>query len=152
MNQKDLIELVKKMRAELGLSLMDIKAAVVEAGGDEAKAKQILKEKGLKKAEKKAERDTKEGRVFVYGHATGKMAAMVQVLCETDFVAKGDDFQNLGKDLVLHVAAMGPKDKKELLAQEFVKDPTKTIDVMIKDVVAKLGENIQIGEFVKYEI
>ncbi len=152
MDNKKIIEQVKKLREELGLSIMDIKAALVEAEGVEEKARQILKEKGLKKAEKKAERDTKEGRVFVYGHATGKMAAMVQLWCETDFVAKGDDFQNLGKDLVLHIAAMGPKDKKELLAQEFVKDPSKTIDVMVKEVVAKLGENIQVGEFTKYEI
>lgn len=147
-----MVEQVKKLREELGLSIMDIKAAVVEADGDEVKAKKILKEKGLKKAEKKQDRETKEGRVFVYNHTTGKMAAMVQLLCETDFVAKGDDFQTLGKNLVLHIAAMGPKDKKELLEQEFVKDPSKTVDVMVKEVVAKLGENIQVGEFVKFEI
>ena len=152
MIQTDILNKVKKLREELGLSIMDIKAALVEAKGDEAKAKQILKEKGLKKAEKKQDRETKEGRVFVYSHVTGKMGAMMELFCETDFVAKGDDFQELGKNLVLQVAAMGPTNKEELLKQEFVKDPSQTIDVLIKGVVAKLGENIQVGKFVKYEI
>lgn len=152
MNNKDIINKVKKLREELGLSIMDIKAAVVEAKGNETKAKEILRKKGLQKAEKKAERETHEGRVFVYRHATEKMGAMVELLCETDFVAKGDDFQTLGKNLVLHIAAMDPKDKKELLKQEFVKDPSTTIDTMIKSVVAKLGENIQVGKFVRYQI
>ena len=152
MNQKDLINTVKKLREELGLSIMDIKVALVEAKGDETKAKQILKEKGLKKAEKKQDRETKEGRVFVYSHVTGKMGAMLELLCETDFVAKGDDFQELGKNLALQVAAMGPDSKEDLLKQEYVRDPSQTIDVLIKGVVAKLGENIQVGKFVKYEI
>ena len=152
MDNKKIIEQVKKLREELGLSIMDIKAAVVEANGDETKAKEILRKKGLQKAEKKAERETHEGRVFVYRHATEKMGAMVELLCETDFVAKGDDFQDLGKNLVLHIAAMDPKDKKELLKQEFVKDPSVTIDVMVKGVVAKLGENIQVGKFVRYQV
>ena len=152
MDNKKLIEQVKKLRDELGLSIMDIKEALVEAKGNEEKAKEILREKGFKKAEKKAERETKEGRVFVYKHTTEKMAVMMELLCETDFVAKGDDYQNLGKDLVLHIAAMNPKDNKELLGQDFVKDPSKTIDEMVKSVVAKLGENIQVGRFVRYEI
>lgn len=152
MDNKKLIEQVKKLRDELGLSIMDIKEALVEADGNEAKAKEILREKGLKKAEKKAERETKEGRVFVYRHTTEKMAVMVEILCETDFVAKGKDFNNLGNDIALHIAAMNPKNKKELVKQEFVKDPSKTIDEMIKTVVAKLGENIQVGKFVRYEV
>ena len=152
MKQNDLINKVKKLREELGLSIMDTKEALVEAGGDETKAKEILKKKGFAKAEKKAERDTKEGRVFVYRHATEKMAVMVELLCETDFVAKGDDFAFLGKEIAIHIAAMNPKNSKELLKQEYVKDPSTTIDSMVKAVVAKLGENIQIRNFTRYEV
>jgi len=152
MKQNDLINKVKKLREELGLSMMDIKGALVEAGGDEVKAKEILKKKGFAKAEKKAERDTKEGRVFVYRHATEKMAVMVELLCETDFVARGGDFQTLGKDIAIHIAAMNPKNSKELLKQEYVKDSSITINSMVKAVVAKLGENIKVGKFERYEV
>ncbi len=152
MQKDNLIEKVKKLRDELGLSIMDTKEALVEAGGDETKAKEILKKKGFAKAEKKSKRDTKEGRVFVYRHATEKMAVMVELLCETDFVAKGDDFASLGKEIAIHIAAMNPKNSKELLKQEYVKDPSTTIDSMVKAVVAKLGENIKVGKFDRYEI
>jgi len=152
MKKDNLIKQVKKLRQELGLSMMDIREALVEADGDEKKAKEILKKKGFAKADKKAVRDTKEGRVFVYKHATEKMAVLVELLCETDFVAKSDDYQALGKNIAIHIAAMNPKNKKELLEQEFVKDPSTTIDSMVKTMVAKLGENIKVGKFVRYEI
>jgi len=152
MKKDNLIKQVKKLRQELGLSMMDIREALVEADGDEKKAKEILKKKGFAKADKKAVRDTKEGRVFVYKHATEKMAVLVELLCETDFVAKSDDYQALGKNIAIHIAAMNPQNKKELLEQEFVKDPSTTIDSMVKTMVAKLGENIKVGKFVRYEI
>lgn len=152
MDNKKIIELVKKLRAELGLGIMEIKAALEEAEGDEKKAKEILKEKGFKKAETKAERETHQGRVATYTHATGKIGVMVELLCETDFVAKHEDFLSLTKDLCLQVAAMNPKDVKELSKQEFIKDPSITIDEMVKALISKFGENMKINRFERFEI
>jgi elongation factor Ts len=150
--QKKLIELVKKMRIELGLGMMEIKAALEESDGDEKKAKEILKSKGLKKAESKKERETHQGRVATYTHATGKVGAMVELLCETDFVAKNEEFIAVGRELCLQVVAMDPESNEELLKQEYIKDASKTIDVLVKELVAKFGENIKVGRFQRFEI
>jgi elongation factor Ts len=152
MDNKKIIELVKKIRIETGLGIMEIKSALEEADGDEKKTREILKEKGFKKAETKAERETHQGRVATYTHNTGKVGVMVELLCETDFVAKHEDFLALTKDLCLQVAAMNPKDVKELLKQEFIKDPSKTIDEMVKGLIAKFGENMKINRFERFEI
>ena len=152
MDNKKIIELVKKVRLETGLGIMEIKSALEEAKGDEKKAKEILKEKGFKKAESKAERETHQGRVATYTHLTGKIGVMVELLCETDFVAKHEDFLELTKDLCLQIAAMNPEKVTDLLKQEFIKDPSKTIDEMVKGLVAKFGENIQIGKMARFEI
>jgi elongation factor Ts len=152
MDNKKIIELVKKIRIETGLGIMEIKAALEEADGDEKKAKEILKEKGFKKAETKAERETHQGRVATYTHSTGKIGVIVELLCETDFVAKHEEFMALTKDLCLQVAAMNPKDVKELLKQEFIKDPSLTIDQMVKALIAKFGENMKINRFERFEI
>lgn len=152
MDNKKIIELVKKVRLETGLGIMEIKSALEEANGDEKKAKEILKEKGFKKAESKAERETHQGRVATYTHSTGKIGVMVELLCETDFVAKHEDFLDLTKDLCLQIAAMNPEKVEDLLKQEFIKDPSKTIDEMVKGLVAKFGENIQIGKMARFEI
>ncbi len=152
MDNKKIIELVKKLRIELGLGMMEIKSALEEAEGDETKAKQILKEKGFKKAETKAERETHQGRVATYTHSTGKIGVMVELLCETDFVAKHEDFVNLTKDLCLQVAAMDPENVDELMKQEFVKDSSKTIEEMVKTLITKFGENMKINRFARFEI
>lgn len=152
MDNKKIIELVKKIRTETGLGIMEIKSAVEESKGDKKKAKEILKEKGFKKAEKKAERKTSQGRVATYTHSTGKIGVMVELQCETDFVAKHEDFLALTKDLCLQVAAMSPKNVKELLKQEFIKDPSKNIDEMVKSLVVKFGENIQLARIERFEI
>jgi len=152
MDQKEVINLVKKIRAEMGLGMMEIKAAVEESGCDECKAKQILKEKGFKKAETKAERETHQGRVATYTHNTGKIGVMVSLLCETDFVAKHEDFIALSKELCLQVAAMDPETVEDLMKQEFVKDSSKTIEEMIKALIVKFGENMKIKEFARFEI
>lgn len=152
MDNKKIIEQVKKLREELGLGIMEIKAALEAASGDEKKAKEILKEQGFKKAEKRTEKETHQGRVATYTHSTGKIGCMVELFCETDFVAKGDDFMNLGKDLCMQVAAMNPKDTDELLKQEFIKDSSKTVDQVVKEVIAKLGENIKVGKICRFEI
>lgn len=152
MDNKQIIELVKKIRQETSLGIMEIKSAVEEAGGDEKKAKEILKEKGYKKAESKTERETHQGRVATYTHSTGKIGVMVELLCETDFVAKHEDFVGLTKDICLQIAAMNPETVEDLLKQEFIKDSSKTIEEMIKTLVAKFGENMKLTRFARFEI
>ncbi len=152
MDQKKIIELVKKIRAESGLGIMEIKSALEEVGGDEAKAKELLKEKGFKKAESKAERETHQGRVATYTHSTGKIGVIAQVLCETDFVAKHEDFVEFTKDLCLQVAAMNPENVEILMKQEFIKDTSKTLEDMFKALIAKFGENMKVTKFERFEI
>jgi len=152
LDQKLILELVKKMRLELGLGIMEIKAALEEANGDEKKAKEILKAKGFEKAEKRAERETHQGRVATYTHSTGKIGVMVEMLCETDFVAKNEDFVAVTKDLCLQVAAMNPKDTEELLEQEFIKDPSVKMKDLVTALNAKFGENIKVGRICRFEI
>ncbi len=152
MENKKIIELVKKIRQETGLGIMEIKSAIEEASGDEVKAKQILKEKGFKKAESKTERETHQGRVATYTHSTGKIGVMVELQCETDFVAKHEDFVGLTKDICLQIAAMNPETVEDLLKQEFIKDSSKTIEEMIKTLVAKFGENMKLTRFARFEI
>jgi elongation factor Ts len=152
MDNKKIIELVKKIRVETGLGIMEIKAALEEAGGDEKKAKEILKAKGYEKAEKRAERETHQGRVATYTHSTGKIGVMVELLCETDFVAKNEDFLAVTKDLCLQVAAMNPENVELLLEQEFIKDPSIKIKDMVTALNAKFGENIKIGRIIRFEI
>ena len=152
MDNKKIIELVKKVRNETGLGIMEIKAALEEAEGDEKKAKEILKAKGLKKAETKTERETHQGRVATYTHTTGKIGVMVELLCETDFVAKHEDFVNLTKDICLQIAAMNPENVEELLKQEFIKDASSTIEEKIKGLVVKFGENMKLTRFARFEI
>ena len=152
MDNKKIIELVKKIRAEMGLGIMEIKAALEEANGDEKRAKEILKEKGYKKAEKRAERETHQGRVATYTHSTGKIGVMVEMLCETDFVAKNEDFLTVAKDLCLQVAAMDPENTEALLEQEYIKDPSQKIKDLVTALNAKFGENIKVGRIVRFEI
>lgn len=152
MDNKKIIELVKKIRLETGLGIMEIKAALEEAEGDEKKAKDILKAKGFEKAEKRAERETHQGRVATYTHSTGKIGVMVELLCETDFVAKNEDFMSVARDLCLQVAAMNPKNVDELLEQEFIKDASVKIKDLVTALNAKFGENIKIGRMERFEI
>lgn len=152
MDNKKIIELVKKIRAEMGLGIMEIKAALEEANGDEKRAKEILKEKGYKKAEKRAERETHQGRVATYTHSTGKIGVMVEMLCETDFVAKNEVFLTVAKDLCLQVAAMDPENTEALLEQEYIKDPSQKIKDLVTALNAKFGENIKVGRIVRFEI
>jgi len=152
MENSKIIELVKKIRNETGLGVMEIKTALEESKGDEKKAKEILKAKGYEKAKKRTERETHQGLVATYTHSTGKIGVMVELLCETDFVAKNENFLSVAKDLCLQVAAMDPKDTKELLEQEFIKDPTLKIKDLVTALSAKFGENIKIGRIERFEI
>ena len=143
---------VQKLRNETGLGVMDIKTALDEAGGDEAQALEILKKKAGDKMTKRADRATGQGKIGAYVHGDSKSAVLVEVGCETDFVAKNDDFQTFVKDITLQIISMNPIDVEELLAQDFVKDTSKKIADLLKELVAKTGENVAIKRFVVYRL
>jgi elongation factor Ts len=145
------IEDIQKLREETGLPVMECKSALEDARGDFQKAKKILKEKGFEKAAKKAERQTENGIIECYSH-NGKIGVLLELLCETDFVAKNQEFKELAFDLVLQIASMAPSNEKELLGQPFIKDETKTISDLISEKIAKLGENIKIKRFARWEL
>lgn len=140
------VNLIKELREQTGAGIADCREALEEAAGDMSKAKEVLKKKGLDKAGSKSDREVKAGVVETYSHG-GRVGVLVEILCETDFVAKTEDFKNLAHELVLQVASMKPQSVGELLEQDYVRDPSKTVDTLIKEVIAKLGENIQVGRF-----
>ena len=137
---------VKRLRKLTGVGITDAKAALVEAGGDFDKALQAMRKAGLTKADKRSEREARAGLIASYVH-DGRIGVLVEVNCETDFVAKTDEFKELVKDLCLHIAANEQEDVAELLAQPFVKNPDQTVGEYIKEHIAKLGENIVIRRF-----
>lgn len=146
------VEKVKHLRESTGLSFNEIKKALDEAGGDEIKAVEILRTHGVKIAEKKASREVKDGVIASYIHATKKLGSMVEVLCETDFVAKNSDFQDLAREIAMHIAASKPENVNDLLEQVYVKSQDMTVKDLINSYVAKLGENIQVGRFEIFQI
>jgi elongation factor Ts len=143
------IELIKKLREETGVAIIRIREVLEEVGGDEKKALTILKKEGLEKAEKREGRGTSEGKIFVYAHHTGKVVGLVELLCETDFVAKTEVFESVGRDLAMQVASMGEKDLEK---QDFVKDGSKKVSDLVKEVIAKTGENVRIGQVFRVEL
>ena len=145
------IDKVKKLRDQTGISIMDCKKALEEAGGDMEKAKQILKKLGKDFAKNRTERDTKEGLIDSYIHQGGKVGVMVEINCESDFVARSDDFKKLAHELCLQIAA-NTLEEVPLLEQPWIKDESKTIQELINDYIAKLGENITVKRFTRYQI
>ena len=145
------IELVKKLREETQASIADCRIALDESHGDYKKAVEWLKKRGAEIAEKKADRQTSQGLVEAYVHS-GKVGVLVTLACETDFVARTEEFKNLAHEIALQVSAMNPKDVKSLLSQEYIRDPQMTIEQLIKQTVGKLGENIVIREFSRIEL
>ncbi len=143
---------VKKLREETGAGMMDCKKALEKAAGDFDAAKELVRQKGLARAEKKADRETKEGYIANYVHATGKVAALVEILCETDFVARNDEFQDMAKGLAMQVVAMSPENVEELLAQDYIKDPSMTVEDIVKGLSGKIGEKFVVSRFVKYVV
>jgi len=146
------IDLIKKLREETGLSVAECKKALEEAGGDEDKAREILKEKSAAVAEKKSQAEVKEGLVWAYVHNNGKIGVLLELGCQTDFVARNEEFRALANDLAMHIAAMDPAGEAALMDQLFIKDPSKTIDAVLKEKIAKIGENIKINKFVRFSI
>ncbi len=145
-------EQIKKLRELTQAGFSDVKMALEEANGDMKKAEDILKKKGFEKAAKKSDRETGQGLVESYVHQTGKVGVLISLLCETDFVARTDEFKTLAHEIAMQVAAMNPKDMDALLKQEYIRDGSKTIDDLIKETIAKLGENIKLSDFKRSEI
>lgn len=158
---------VKELREQSGAGVISCRNALIEACGDMEKAHEILKEKGILKAQKKLERSTAQGIVETYVHTGGRIGAMIEVNCETDFVARTDEFKELAHNLAMQVAAMPAQfvsqdDVPEgsdiepqadcLLLQPFIKDPSKTIHDIVVETVAKVGENIRIARFARFEV
>lgn len=191
------MEQIKALREKTGAGIVDVKKAFDEAGGDEVKAIEILRKRGQDKAMKKGDRETHEGVIVSYIHSNKRVGALVKLYCETDFVARNEEFQELARDIAMHVVASYPlylrpedvpadvvakekeiwraqlaeegkptdlmekimlgKEQKfrsdvALVAQPFVKDPSKTIADLLTEKIHKIGENIQIGSFVRYEM
>jgi len=190
-------QMVKELRDKTNAGMMDCKKALTETGGDMEKAVDLLRQKGLAVAQKRADRATSEGVIATYIHAGGKMGVMVEVGCETDFVAKNDDFNEFAKNVAMHIAATNPVSIKRedvpedllererniykqqaidsgkpeniaekmvtgkmdkfyaencLMEQKFVKDPDLTIQDLLNELVAKLGENISVKRFARFQV
>jgi elongation factor Ts len=189
------LDQIKKLREQTGAGIIEVKKALEEANGDEDKAIELLRKAGQSKAVKKADREANEGIIGSYIHSNQKLGAMVKILCETDFVARNEDFQAFATDIAMHITAADPQclraedvdenlvakereiwkeqlkeegkpeeimDKimegKEnkfraevaLLSQPFVKDPEKTVEDLLNETIAKIGEKIEIGEFARF--
>lgn len=143
-------EEVLKLRELTGAGIMACKQALAEAHGDFGKAEEILRQKGLDLAKKKGGRETREGQVVSYVHAGGKIGALVEILCETDFVARNEVFQRFARDVAMQVAAQ--PEEAPLLDQKFIKDPAKTLRDYLTETIARLGENVVIQRFVRFEV
>jgi elongation factor Ts len=161
------VDAIKELRQRTGAAIVDCKAALIQADGDIERACEHLRERGFAIADKKAGRATGNGIIDSYIHTGKRVGALVEVNCETDFVARTDQFQQLAHDIAMQVAAMEPlytssQDIPEgtdidpacacLMQQPFIKDPSKTIEELVKEVIAAVGENIQVRRFARFEV
>lgn len=192
-----MLDKIKKLREKTGAGVVDVKKALEEAKGDEKKAVEILRVKGHDKALKKSDREAKEGVIASYVHSNNKIGVLIQLACETDFVAKNSEFQELARNIAMHIAAVDPKfispkevtkeaieeekkiwkkqlkeerkpekiwenilagkekkfrDEISLLAQPYVKNPEITVADLIAEKVGKIGENIRVDKFIRFEL
>src|SRR6266545_4539344 len=160
-------KLVAELRARTGAGMMDCKKALEETGGDVEKAVDLLRKKGAAKADKRAGREASEGLIGCYVHHDGAIGVLVELNCETDFVARTEDFKTLAKELAVHVAATKPEairakivdgmlkkfyEENVLLEQKFVKDDKRTVGELVKELSSKTGENVQVRRFVRFEL
>jgi elongation factor Ts len=159
--------MVKELRDRVGAGVMDAKKALEAADGDQSKAEEILKQEGLADAAKRAGRETSEGLVQSYIHPGNRIGTLVEVNCETDFVARTEEFQTLARDIAMQIAAMSPKyidrdsvpedetdveDEELLLSQAFIKDPSITVSELIQQTNSLTGENINIRRFERFAL
>ena len=145
------IEDIKKLKELTGVGLTDAKVALVAADGDFDKALEEMRKKGLTKAEKKGDRETREGVIDSYVHSN-RIGVVVEVNCETDFVARNEEFKAFAHEVAMQIASMNPGSVDELYEQPYIKDSSKTIRDLRNDLVQKIGENIQIRRFIRYEL
>ena len=191
------LDQIKELREKTAVSIAECKAALEETGGDIEKAILVLRKRGLETANRKSKRETREGIIAYYIHTNNKVGAMVELFCETDFVARNPEFISLGKDLAMQVVAANPKASKPedisddileqekniyreqleksgkpadivekalqgktnkfreenaLLTQAFIKDPSRKVEDIIKEAISKIGENVQVGKFCRFQI
>ena len=161
------VDTIKEVRGQSGAAIMECRNALIEAQGDMAKALQILKQQSLFQAEKKAKRSTTQGLIEAYVHAGGRIGAMVEINCETDFVARTNEFKELAHDIAMQVTAMAPQfiSREEvpegtdiepqtacLLLQPHIKNPDKTVQEIITETIAKVRENIKVSRFIRFEL
>lgn len=146
------LQTLKKLRNETSASIADCRRALDEANGDYKKALEWLKKRASEIAAKKADRETGEGLIEAYIHGGGRVGVLVELLCETDFVAKTDEFKLLAKEVAMQIAAMNPTDVESLLKEEYIRDSSQTIEQYVKSVIGKLGENITIKRFTRFEL
>ncbi len=142
---------VKKLRDMTGISVMQCKQALEEAGGDFEKAVALLREKGAAIAAKKADRTLGAGTIAAYVHQH-TIGVLLELRSETDFVAKNEEFIALARELAMHVAAAAPADAATLLDQPFIKDESRAVRTMIEGATQKFGERIEVGQFVRYSV
>ncbi|OGM15437.1 hypothetical protein A2V56_01710 [Candidatus Woesebacteria bacterium RBG_19FT_COMBO_42_9] len=146
------MDLIRKLKVETGAPVIRVKKVLEEVGGGEKKAFEILQKEGFERAATKQGRETSQGLVETYVHHSGKIVSVVELFCETDFVARNELFKNLAHDLALQVASMGAKDANDLIGQEFIRDPNKKVGDLVKEVIAKTGENVRIGRIYRVEL
>lgn len=162
------LDQIKELREASGAGVMDCKRALEASDGDVQKAKKYLAEQGLASAAKKAHRETAQGVIEAYIHAGGRIGALVEVNCETDFVARTEEFQSLAREIAMQVAAMNPLvvredeelppeadlrgDEVVLLKQPYIRDASKTMQDLINETIGKTGENIQVKQFKRFEL
>ena len=142
------LEDLKRLRSETSAGVSDCRGALEEAGADYDKAKKLLLERGIEKAAKKEGKETSQGIVEAYVHQ-GKVGVLVELRCETDFVARTDEFGHLAHEIALQVCSMNPKNVDELLKNPYIRDPKLTVADLVKQVVAKVGENITVAKFTR---
>jgi len=162
------VEMIRDLRQKTGAGVMDCKRALEQSEGDGSKAEEALREKGLSSAAKKVGRETKEGLVEAYIHTGGRVGALVQLDCETDFVARTAEFKELAHNLAMQVAAMPstsyvdkdeiaeddsrPVEEISLLDQSYIKDPSRTVNEVVQDAIARVGENVKIRRFSRFAL
>lgn len=145
------ITLLKQLRSETSASIADCRVALEESENDYKKALEWIKKRGLEKAEKKSDRETGSGMIESYVH-NGRIGVLLELTCETDFVARTDDFKKLAKEISMQISAMNPESVEDLLKQEYIRDASQTIEQLIKSVIGTLGENILVKRFSRLEL
>lgn len=146
------VKKIKKLREETGVGVMEVKEVLEKFDGDMAKAKEDLMKKAVGKAKKKADRTAGDGLVHSYIHSGGKIGSLVWVACETDFVAKTDDFKKLCHEIAMQVCTKDYKTVKGALKAEYMRDSEKTVQDVINEAIAKLGEKIELKDFEKFSV